>query len=244
LNLCMEALDLTDDVKVFFIRESQLNDTSDEAKKIVERIIDSKAKCLLVSDKIFDKITDTRTPQGIAALMKIKRWARDDFFKNANTDNGNILIFDRIQDPGNAGTLLRTAEAANFRGVVAIKGTVDLYNSKVVRSAAGSLLRIPVLFTNDVSETIEIVRNAGKKIVVATPYSDNIYFTLPLCQDVAIVIGNEGQGTHEMFLEKADYTVKIPMSNTVESLNAAMAGGILMYEAVRQNFHKKTEEKR
>ncbi len=231
-NICSEALKVEADIELFLIRKS-LNDVA---------MIEPEIQAVAISDKLFDRLMDTEASQGVAAIVRKKTRDQASFFKEAEKAHGNLLVMDRIQDPGNAGTLLRTAEAAGFQGVIAVKGTVDLYSPKVVRSAAGTLLRIPLLFTESEEETVRLLHANGKRIVTAAPYCENNHFEARLDRNLALVIGNEGGGASDIFLDRSDCRVKIPMAGAVESLNAAVAAGILMFETVRQNFQTEVEE--
>lgn len=189
----------------------------------------------ILSEKLFQKLCDTQTPQGIVGVVKKPCYSEETFFKTtSNRQNSNVLVLDRLQDPGNLGTILRTADAAGFQGVLVRKGTGDLFAPKVVRSAAGALFRLPVFFTDSVEETIGYLRKYGKRIVATTLQKSKLYYEANLCGNIGLIIGNEGNGICQEFIDQADETIRIPMEGTVESLNAAVAAGILMYEAVRQ----------
>jgi TrmH family RNA methyltransferase len=247
-NICREALAAGAEFDVIFLRQSLAESEENHAyKEAVDSIINTAeemdVEVLSLEDGIFDKIMETETPQGIGALIRSKRWDDDGFFQHQREKGkGNLLVLDRIQDPGNVGTMVRTAEAAGFTGIISLKGTVDIYSPKVVRSAAGSIFRMAFLFSHSPEEAIDLLRKNKKKIVVATPYCEKYHFNLKLDKDIALVIGNEGGGVSQPFLREADCRVKIPMSETVESLNAAVAASIIMYESTRQNFHKEAEE--
>ncbi|MFA5634402.1 MAG: RNA methyltransferase [Anaerovoracaceae bacterium] len=245
LHLCREALGAGEDIETFFVRKSAYQKVEDrELADIIGQSQEMDIKMTLLSDNVFDKLMDTETPQGIAALVRSRKWDTESFFgADKRKGHGNLLVLDRIQDPGNAGTLIRTAEAAGYQGILILKGTVDLYSPKVVRATSGSLFRMPLLFTENTKETVELLHSRRKRVIVATPYCDSFHFQVSLDRNVAFVIGNEAGGVSREFLDMSDRQVKIPMSEPVESLNAAVAAGILMYESVRQNFHKEAEEK-
>lgn len=189
----------------------------------------------LVEDPLFQKIADTQTPQGVLSAVKKKQWTGPEFFSSVFPQAaGNILVLDRLQDPGNLGTLIRTADAAGWQGVMILKGTADIYSPKVVRSASGSLFRLPVLFVEGPEDALALLREAEKRILVTTPHCDTYYYDVDMRENIALVIGNEGEGISKAFLTKGDISVKLPMAGTVESLNAAVAAGILMYESLRQ----------
>lgn len=244
LNLIGEAIRIPQNIETIFIRQSQyVNCGNGEHGQFLNRLEKAGINAVLVEDKLFGKLTDTKTPQNVVGVIKILEHDIENFFgKTADIGDGIVLVLDRIQDPGNCGTLIRTAEAAGARGIVIVKGTVDPYSPKVVRSATGSILRLPLFFTGEPGETAEILKRHRMKILAASPQGRDIYLDLTLKTDLAIIIGNEGSGVHQDFINEADYLVKIPMSEPVESLNAAVAGGILMYEMYKRNFCRKTEE--
>lgn len=247
LNLFEEALRDPEAIEELFIMDSFYTNVGGkyDLEKSLDSLKEKKIKMALVEGGLFTKLVDTKSPQGIAGIMKIKESSQEVFFSKAvHKGGGKFLVLDRIQDPGNCGSLIRTAEAAGFDGIIAVKGTVDPYSTKVVRSAAGSILRFPILFTGGPCETVKILNKYGLKIVASSPEGSNFYYQFALRDKLAIVIGNEGRGIDNAFIEGADYLVKIPMAKSVESLNAAVAGGILMYEAIRQDFCKKTEEEK
>ena len=144
------------------------------------------------------------------------------------------VILDRLQDPGNIGSIVRTAEAAGFGTLIAIKGTGDVYSPKTVRAAAGSLLRVDVFEGMDSGEAVRLCREQGMRIIASDLEGAAEYTDADLTGDIAIVIGNEGNGISDEFREAADTLVRIPMEGDIESLNAAAAAGVLMYESMRQ----------
>ncbi|MDF3001994.1 MAG: methyltransferase [Bacillota bacterium] len=189
---------------------------------------------IVLTSQLFRKLSDTETPQGIMAVVKKKKYSEAEFFGNAS--DTNLIVLDRLQDPGNIGTILRTADAAGYMGAILLKGTADIYSPKIVRAAAGSLFRLPVFMTETPEQTIRLLRNYDKKIICTTLETDHYYYDVNLAQDTAVIIGNEGNGVCREFLIESDLQVKIPMEGTIESLNAAVAAGILMYESVRQRY--------
>jgi len=186
----------------------------------------------VVSKNLYDQIAQTETSQGIVAVVKKRSYTESEFFDRCKA--GNILVLDRLQDPGNIGTMIRTADAAGYKGVIVIKGTGDVFSPKVVRAAAGSLFRLPVLFADTAAEALTVMKSHGKKIVSTCFEAEADYFTVDMKNDVALIIGNEGGGLSQEWIDGADIRVKIPMEGTVDSLNAAVAAGIIMYENKRQ----------
>lgn len=244
LSLCREALAAAVNIDTLMIRESEYySEKNGEYEDLLEQSSKAGIETVVVKDGLFNKLTNTETPQGIAAVAKCRYWDAGSFFAaDKSGGQGNILVLDRIQDPGNAGTLLRTAEAVGCQGVLVVKGTVDLYSPKVVRAAAGSLFRLPLLFTADAQETVRLLHSRGKRVVAAIPYCENFHFQTRLDRNVAFVIGNEAGGVSADFLEMSDCQVKIPMCEPVESLNAAVAAGVIMYESLRQKIEREAEE--
>ena len=190
------------------------------------------ADTVFMMGRLFEKLAHTQTSQGILAVVKKKAFNEEAFMKAVKTKDGkggNIIVLDRLQDPGNIGTIIRTADAAGYAGLIAIKGTGDIYSPKVVRAAAGSVLRLPIFFAENGEEAINILKRGNKKIVSTAFDTDIYYYDADLSENTALVIGNEGNGISREFLEKGDIKIKIPMSENVDSLNAAVAAGILMY---------------
>lgn len=183
----------------------------------------------VVEDKVFDRISDTKTPQGILCVVKQKEYELDDVLR----DGDLYVILEDIQDPGNLGTIMRTAEGAGAAGVIMSKGCVDIYNPKTIRSTMGSAYRVPFLYVDDLKAAIEKIRSCKIDVYAAhlegETYYDDIHY-----QRAAFLIGNEGNGLRKETAALADKYIKIPMSGEVESLNAAVSTAILMYEFRRQ----------
>ena len=189
---------------------------------------EDKAFCL--SDKLFEQLSQTETTQGIMAIVEKPELSPDLFL---NRGGGNFIVLDRLQDPGNIGTILRTAAAAGYELAIVMKGTADVFSPKAVRAATGSLFRMPVVFMDSVDELMEFTRAAGKKLVATCFDTDRYYYDENLKGNIALIIGNEGSGISRELIECSDLKIKIPMHGNIESLNASVAAGILMYEAVR-----------
>lgn len=169
---------------------------------------------------VFAHISQTKTPQGIAAVveMKLEEKVEGDF----------ILLLDQIQDPGNVGTMIRTADAAGFSAVIAGTGTVDMYNEKVIRATQGSLFHLPMIQAN-LYEQIKKLKRDGYTIWAAT-LTNAIEFThTSKDKKVGLIVGNEGAGIQKDILELADKKVHIPIHGKAESLNVSVAAGVLMY---------------
>ncbi len=185
----------------------------------------------ILSDNVFSYVSDTKTPQGILCVVKQKRYDLDEILK---TPNPHFVVLDNLQDPGNLGTIVRTAEGAGVTAVFMSRDCVDIYNPKTIRSTMGSIYRMPFLYIEDLVSLLNIFK--GKKILsyAAHLQGERSYDQEDYRGGTAILIGNEGNGLREEIAEKADKKVQIPMFGKVESLNAAIAASILMFEVCRQ----------
>lgn len=178
-----------------------------------------------VTKEVLKKAANTETPQGIIFVMQKLGYKIEDIIGK------NILILEDIQDPGNLGTMIRTGEGAGISGILMTKGTVDIYNPKTVRSTMGSLYRVPFVYTDDLREAVDIIKNAGVKVYAAHLKGEHFYNDIQYGAQSAFLIGNEGNGLTDEAAALADEYIKIPMDGQLESLNAAVAAAILMYEA-------------
>lgn len=184
---------------------------------------------------LFDRLAQTETSQGVIAVMRKNLWETD-LLRSVCGAGKNLVVLDRLQDPGNIGTIIRTAEGAGYGAVAVLKGTGDVFSPKTIRAAAGSVFRIPIIHVEDNRELRQLADDLGKTLVVTCFDTDTYYFDEDLSADVALVIGNEGRGVSSELLQMADVKVKIPMESRLESLNASVAAGILMYEGCRKNI--------
>ncbi|WP_325058518.1 TrmH family RNA methyltransferase [Lentibacillus cibarius] len=173
-----------------------------------------------VSKKIMQHITQTETPQGIVATVNIK--------PSTEVLGNTVLLIDAVQDPGNLGTIIRTADAAGFSAVMLGEGTVDLYNDKVIRSTQGSLFHLPVVQTN-LQEKIPELQKRGYTVWAAALQDADSYESLRVSEKQALIVGNEGSGIRDEIIHLVDQSVSIPIYGKAESLNVSVAAGILMY---------------
>ena len=186
----------------------------------------------VVTEEVLAKAADTASPQGILCVAKTPSYTWKDLLKPCRAPL--LLILEDIQDPGNLGTMFRTAEAAGATGIVMSRGTVDLFNPKVVRATMSAVFRLPFLFSADLCADIRFLQAQGIGVYAAHLGGSRPYDALPLLQGSAFLIGNEGNGLSDRSAEAADEKIIIPMAGAAESLNAAMAAGILLFEAARQ----------
>ena len=187
-------------------------------------------ECIEVSTKIFRDMTDTKTPQGILAVVEKNKNKEIDYSKDF------LIILDNIQDPGNLGTIIRTADSCDLGQVIVSTDTVDCYSPKVIRSTMGSSFRINVIERNLV-ETIKEIKAHGFEIIVTSLQTDKSIYDVDYSKK-AIIIGNEANGVRDEIMKEADLKVKIPMLGKTESLNASIAAGVMMYEYSRQKITK------
>ena len=193
----------------------------------------------IVRDSIFDSLADTVSPQGILAVCEQKRFCIDDMFGEiagqARNDSGYfVLLGENLNDPGNIGALIRTAAAAGANGVILTTGSGDIYNPKVLRAAAGAVLRLPIVTDAGLTETIALLNKKNVPTYAAHPRGNVLPYELDLRNNFCLLVGNESHGISDTAAKLANTLVSLPMVNNTESLNASVAGSILMYEAVRQ----------
>ncbi len=185
----------------------------------------------VVSSAVFKKMSDTLSPSGILCTCRQNVTGEDELFTKHDAGEFRLLLLEGIQDPGNLGTMLRCAEGAGFDAVIADGNTVDVYNPKVTRSTMGSIFRVPVIYTDDLPSTVDKLKEKSVKVYAAhlqgtTDYNDEQYGSR-----LAFLIGNEGNGLSEEISKRADKLLKIPMKGKLESLNAAIAAALLMFNA-------------
>lgn len=201
-------------------------------RQVLDEVTGTGVQAFEVSDSIFENISDTGTPQGILAVIKIKKYTIEDL----TLEKGLLVLMESVQDPGNMGTIIRTADASGAKGVVLSKGCVDVYNPKTLRSTMGSIFHLPVYRSADFIKDVKEIKKLGVKALVSHLKGEKYHFEVDMQGSVAIIIGNEANGISEEAASLADELVKIPMPGQAESLNASVAAGILMYEAVKQRM--------
>lgn len=185
----------------------------------------------VISDKVFQEVSETMTPQGVLGLVRSADYCLEDMIAQ---ENPCLLLLEDIMDPGNLGTMIRTAEGAGMTGIIMNSTCVDIYNPKVIRSTMGSIFRVPFCRTEDFTGMVKKLKEHGTRVFAAhlsgKPYDTEGSFA----SSCAILIGNEANGLSEEAFSLADSLIRISMEGKVESLNAAVAAAILMYEALRQ----------
>lgn len=191
----------------------------------------------VVSEDVFARISDTVTPQGVLAVVKQKKYEAEELLSAQTAGEQKaplLLMIEDLQDPGNLGTMFRTAEAAGVSGIIMSRETVDIYNPKAVRSTMGSVFRVPFLYTDSLTEIIEDMRRRDIVVYAAALQHSLHYTEADYQRGCAILIGNEGKGLRQETVEASAQAVYIPMQGRVESLNASISAAVLLYEAARQ----------
>lgn len=182
-----------------------------------------------VSDDAFDSVAETVTPQGVLAIVKMPEHTAEELSKSGK----NLLLLETLQDPGNLGTILRTAEAAGIGGVILSSDSVDAFSPKTVRATMGAVFRVPFVYVSDFPQTISMLKENGYTIYAAhlkgsVPYDEPDYKG-----SCGILIGNEGNGLTDEVTALSDVRIRIPMEGKAESLNAGVAAALMMYELRR-----------
>lgn len=189
-----------------------------------------------VTDEVFRAFSDTQTPQGILAVVRQSHYTLEDV-AHTRKDGGraaHMMILERLQDPGNLGTILRAGEGAGVTGILMDASTADIYNPKVIRSTMGSVLRVPFVYVEDLGGALKALKAKGIRLFAAHLRGTNSYDKEDYTGDIGFLIGNEANGLSDAIAGQADTYVRIPMEGKVESLNAAVAASVLMFETARQ----------
>lgn len=208
------------------------------AKKNKEFLEKLQAPVELLTDTVFAYVSDTKTPQGILAIVKRLNYTMNDLMQVKNQKAPHLVVLDNLQDPGNLGTIFRTAEAAGVTGILLSKDCVDVYNPKVIRSTMGAVFRMPFLYVEDLPEKIKELQKERIKTYAAHLRGENAYDEEDYTTGCAFLIGNEGNGLRDEVADCADCLIRISMEGEAESLNAAVAAAVLMFEAGRQRRKK------
>lgn len=186
---------------------------------------------VLVSEETFAGLSDTRTPQGVLCVVEAPDWDAARVLGGA----GPVVALDGIQDPGNLGTLVRSAEAAGASGLLLGRSCVDAGNGKALRASAGSLLRLPVVAVDDLPN---LLKESGAPVYSTSGHGGTPYDEVDLAKPFVLLIGQEGRGLSSEALAASTLTLTIPMVGSVESLNAATAASVILFEALRQRRQK------
>jgi TrmH family RNA methyltransferase len=230
LKIVEEAIRSGLKFRAIFFRQS--------AENLADRFlpqIGANVETVVLGDQLFDSTVPSESPQGVAALVRIKDFTLDDALERLHV--GPLIVVFGLQDPGNLGTILRSAEAFGSAGIVLGEGTVSAINSKVIRASAGSIFRLPIVAAKSSDATQKLfskLREAGVRLVATSSHKGAPLDDAKLTESFAVLIGNEGSGLPRTVLSQVDELITIPHASSVESLNAGVAGSLVLYEAARQ----------
>ena len=215
--------------RAVFFRES----AQDRAERLLPQI-GAHVETLLLPDKLFDASVPSETPQGVAALVRLKEFSLDDVLEKERLQVGPIVALAGLQDPGNLGTIIRSAEAFGSAGIILGEGTVSPLNAKAVRASAGSIFRLPVVAADGLEDVVTRLRAENIRLIATSSHKGTPLDQADLTGPIAVFIGSEGSGLARGLMTQMDEVVAIPHTAQVESLNAGVAGSIILYEAARQ----------
>jgi TrmH family RNA methyltransferase len=228
IRLCEEVAN--SDWEAEFILFTSSFQNSPTGEKLLKKFEKRNVKTIPVKSEEVKKLSDTVTPQGIIGVVKIKEFSWDELWSK---DSHTILALDGIRDPGNVGTLIRTADAFGIDGVILSSDAVELYNSKVVRSTMGSIFHLPIFEEVDLEKIIPQLKKRNFKIYGTDVREGKDIDKLGYSARICLLIGNEVEGLNKKLLELSDEIIRIPIFGRAESLNASVAGGILLYEITK-----------
>jgi len=225
-RLVQEAFKVNMEIEYLIISEG----SEDKLNEYLNEYINEE-KIYIMKKNLFTMLTSTETPQGAIAVVKNKELPKD-------IEGEFFLLCDKVQDPGNLGTIIRTAHAAGVDGIILTKGTVDIYNDKSIRSTMGSLFYVPIIQDDEELSFVRKLKDEGFSLVATSLQESKDFFESDLKGKIILSVGNEGNGISEEVFSLADKKVKIPMPGGAESLNVAIATSIILFEKVRQNLSK------
>lgn len=231
----IEAKSSRYDLKYLVVRQDRLGYLKDY--DFFDQVDRHDCTVISMDERLFKQISDTENNQGILAVLSYEPLSEKEFMMEAPSDS-NMLVLDKLQDPGNIGTLIRTAEGAGFKGVILLKGSGDMFSPKAIRAAGGAMLRMPVIMIDDANSLRRLSNEFSKKLVVTDVESGVAYYDADLSENIFLVMGNEGHGVSKEIMDMADIKINIPTEGFLESLNVATAGAVLMMDSLRQSKNK------
>ena len=225
IRLIREAVESGLEIEILYVSESRIKD------KVIQALVASHEhkSCVLVKDPVFKSMIETESPQGVAALVTLHCFS----WEEISSMSPLVLVAWQVQDPGNLGTLIRSAGAFGAGAVLLARNTVSPYNQKVVRASAGSIFRVPCFQWDDSSRLIQDLRRRGFRLVTTSSHNGADFRQVDYKGPNALFIGNEGGGLPHHLVQKADVHVRIPQAR-IESLNAAVAASIILAESWHQ----------
>ena len=229
------------DLKYLVVRQDRLGCLKDY--DLFDRVDRYACTVISMDERLFKQISDTENNQGILAVLSYEPLSEKDFMMEVPSGS-NVLVLDKLQDPGNIGTIIRTAEGAGFKGIILLKGSGDVFSPKSIRAAGGATLRMPVTMINDAAALRRLSCEFSKRLIVTDVESGLAYYDVDLSENIFLVMGNEGHGVSKEILDMADIRINIPTDGALESLNVATAGAVLMMDSLRQSKNKIRRGKR
>ena len=229
------------DLKYLVVRQDRLGCLKDY--DLFDRVDRYACTVISMDERLFKQISDTENNQGILAVLSYEPLSEKDFMMEVPSGS-NVLVLDKLQDPGNIGTIIRTAEGAGFKGIILLKGSGDVFSPKSIRAAGGAMLRMPVTMINDAATLRRLSCEFSKRLIVSDVESGLAYYDVDLSENIFLVMGNEGHGVSKEILDMADIRINIPTDGALESLNVATAGAVLMMDSLRQSKNKIRRGKR
>lgn len=235
MRLCEEMANSNWEAESVLLTSSFQNSSS--GKKLLQKFERRNVKTIPIKGEVVKKLSDTVTPQGIIAVAKIKEFSLNELWSEGSNI---ILALHAIRDPGNVGTLIRTADAFGIDGVILSSDSVELYNPKVVRSTMGSIFHLPIFDEVDLEKIIPQLKKSNFKIYGTDAKEgkdlDKLDYSGP-AEKICLLIGNEAEGLNKSLLDLSDEIIRVPIFGRAESLNASVAGGILLYEITKRKRH-------
>jgi TrmH family RNA methyltransferase len=208
-------------------------------KGILKQAESKSVKILWISRQLMDAISESKTPQPVMAVARMKQFSGDDLLDN---NAGLIIIAHQLQDPGNLGSIIRTAEAVGASGVAITSNTVDPFNAKTIRASMGSILRLPLVHIGDGTAFIKASRQKKFQTVATMVTGKQTHFDVDLTKPTVVILGQEGTGLPQDISADVDLFVRIPMSKSIDSLNVSVAAAVVLYETMRQRFYINQDE--
>lgn len=212
--------------------------TPEPSDRMFHNIEQMRGEVFATADSVLASLSDTQHPQGIITIAERPSFSFDDLWARIGSNAPLLVAFDRVQDPGNFGTLVRTAEAAGSHGIIALAGCADAYSPKTLRSAMGSAFRLPIIADVSAEVLLAACAEHGVQVIAAAGAAVITHLEYDWNHPTLLLLGNEGRGVSEALLARCDAQVRIPLHAPVESLNVAAAGAVLLFEAARQRVQK------
>jgi TrmH family RNA methyltransferase len=204
--------------------------------KGVLKLAESRSTDILwISSALMDALSESKTPQPVMAVVTMREYSLDALFSR---DPGLIIVAHQLQDPGNLGTIIRTAEAVGASGIAITSNTVDPFNAKAIRASMGSILRLPIVHIGDLTAIIKTCKQKGYQTVATVLTGEKTHFEADLTKPTAVIFGQEGAGLPQEITSSIDLNIRIPIADTIDSLNVATAAAVILYEAMRQRERK------